>query len=107
MFSVPEKGPPSVKAIKINETTFLVTWQPLPRDDRNGVITKYEINWQYIQNGPRTKRSVGKPFTVTTQETNFTLYNLKLHEQYQVYVRAFTKVGPGPNSTYSFATSSK
>jgi hypothetical protein len=83
----------------------MVTWQPLPRDQSNGIITKYGVTWQLKPIGRRIRRSVGQPVTATTQNTQFTLYNLRLCALYTVSVRGYTKAGPGPNSTLNIVTS--
>ena len=73
-----------------------ITWGEVPRAVRNGIITLYEIRYipletygGQIQNG-----------TVTTAMRSVSVESLEENTPYNVSVRAYTKVGPGPYSNH-------
>ena len=73
---------------------LVVQWATFSVVDRNGVITAYEINY------------VGDDFdtdphsvNVSGNVTSLTLSGLEEYVVYDVKVRAYTSVGPGPFST--------
>ncbi|XP_031557770.1 uncharacterized protein LOC116294321, partial [Actinia tenebrosa] len=101
----PDIGPQKTTATKINDTTFLVTWQPLTTAQSNGVVTKYEIFWSIDIEGGRSGRSLQDMFNTTTQATQYILCNLRFCANYTVSVRGYTSVGPGPKSTINILTS--
>ena len=105
--SVPDAGPQNTSSKKVNDTTFLITWQPLTSDQSNGIVTKYEIFWSFDLAERRSRRSLPEVGNATTKATQYTLYNLRLCANYTVSVRGYTSVGPGPRSIMNIVTSSK
>ena len=78
---------------------FKVTWEAPKVNERNGVITKYQVNF-------RTS-GVEKLKDTTENETQIVLDasdEIKPYTQYSVAVAAFTKIGMGPYSTIRDAT---
>ena len=84
-----------MQALTRSSTAILVTWDPVPEIDRNGIITQYEVEFNQstfneistsnltITNGPRLMLE---------------LDGLEEYVDYSVRVRAYTSVGPGPFS---------
>ena len=82
-----------MQALTRSSTAILVTWDPVPEIDRNGIITQYEVEFNQstfneistsnltITNGPRLMLE---------------LDGLEEYVDYSVRVRAYTSVGPGP-----------
>ncbi|XP_028518888.1 tyrosine-protein phosphatase Lar, partial [Exaiptasia diaphana] len=88
-----------------NKTTFIIAWQPLPRNKANGKITMYKIVWALRHIGRAKRMAVGDTFTGTTKRTQFVLQGLRLCAQYEVHVAAATVAGLGPNATQVVTTS--
>ena len=74
--------------------TLLVTWEEVPRSLRNGLITLYEIRYIPLE----TYGGQIQSDTVTTDVRSLTVEGLEEDTPYNVSVRAYTKIGPGPYS---------
>ena len=70
-------------------------WVEVPPAERNGVITVYEIRYMPLETCDRTTMSVN--LTNITM-TSITLTGLEEYVEYNISVRAYTNVGPGPYS---------
>ncbi|XP_022777753.1 uncharacterized protein LOC111319202, partial [Stylophora pistillata] len=92
----PRGGPANVLSAEVNETTFNISWAPLSREQTNGDIILYNVKEELLSRGTSQKRSSLSSKTVNTTNTFILLNGLRLCSQYQVSVRAYTKVGPGP-----------
>lgn len=80
-----------------------MTWNGVSVDQRNGVLTAYEISYQ---------TQLGQNMTVTFELMNTTdlfvcLMNLEEDVVYEVSVRAYNGDGPGPYSEITTATTLK
>ena len=80
----------------VNKTTLNISWAPLSREQSNGSIILYNVKEELLSRGKRQKRSPLSSKTFNTTKTFILLSGLLLCSQYQVSVRAYTKVGPGP-----------
>ena len=98
LFFLPEPngGPANVFSTYVNETTLNISWAPLSREQSNGGIILYNVKEELLSRGKRQKRSPLSSKTFNTTKTFILLSGLLLCSQYQVSVRAYTKVGPGP-----------
>ena len=78
----------------LDSTSILVTWDEVPAVLRNGIITKYEVEYNY------TAYSNAESSTQTrnTSDQMTVLVNLHEYTEYHIRVRAYTKVGAGPYS---------
>ena len=92
----PRGGPADVVSAEVNKTTFNISWAPLSREQTNGGIILYNVKEELLSRGKSQKRSSLSSKTVNTTNTFILLNGLLLCSQYQVSVRAYTKVGPGP-----------
>ena len=77
----------------ISSTQILVTWEEVPLDDQNGVITTYEVLIV-----PQLTFDGSLMESTTTNVTNTSLLLDGLHPflNYTISVRAYTSVGAGP-----------
>ena len=91
--SEPSSAPQGITRLKINETTYNITWQPLSQEKSNGRILTYEVKRSEVS-ASRQKRSLPS-FYKNTTATFFVLFNLKVCTKYEVEVRAYTTAGPG------------
>ena len=73
-----------------------LSWSPPDVEERNGLITNYSV---CFQDGTAAENCSGKGTTITsTTTTSIKLEDLQKAEIYYVWVRAHTKIGPGPYS---------
>ncbi|XP_022810088.1 receptor-type tyrosine-protein phosphatase S-like [Stylophora pistillata] len=87
----PRGGPADVVSAEVNKTTFNISWAPLSREQTNGDIILYNVKEELMSRGTSQKRSLSSK-TVNTTNTFILLNGLLLCSQYQVSVRAYTKV---------------
>jgi len=105
---VPGVGPENVSSMKVNQTTFNISWASITREKSYSKVIVYEVKRDF--KGLRTRRS-----TVSSRSVNSTgtltfvvLHGLQKCAQYNVSVRAYTVAGPGPYSpSIILETSSK
>ena len=87
-------GPPENVSIEVNSSTVIrVSWEEVAEIDRRGIITEYEVMYEPLM-------TFGELTTLTVNTTNLsiTLMNLEEYVEYNISVRAYTSVGPGPYS---------
>ena len=93
--SEPSASPHNIKSEKMNETTYRISWNPLPRNTSNGRVIAYEVNQTKLSTS-RTARSVSTPSVLhNTSDTFIVLTGLLSCSIYKVEVRAYTSAGPG------------
>ncbi|CAH3185353.1 unnamed protein product, partial [Porites lobata] len=95
----PSFGPDTVFTTELNETTFNISWAPLPTEKSNGIVVRYEANAELVPTRGRSRRAVASSKGVSTTETFAVFYDFLTCSQYSISVRAFTAVGPGPYGT--------
>ena len=78
----------------MSSTAIFVTWEEVPSIDANGIITMYEVRYVPLQTFG------GLPVTETVTISSFllTISQLEEYVEYNISVRAYTTVGPGPYS---------
>ena len=69
---------------------------PLTREKSYGKVVWYDVKQELMSRGKRRKRSPSNSRTLNTTTTFVVLYDLPLCSRYNVFVRAYTKAGPGP-----------
>ncbi len=89
---MPSSSPNDVNTISVSSTEIRVTWQEVEAIDRNGNITHYEV----MYNGKFDDMNQSN-FTDGNIQ-NFTITGLDEFSEYNISVRAYTSVGPGPYS---------
>ena len=92
----PSFGPDTFFTTELNETTFNISWAPLPTEKSNGIVVLYEVNAELVTTTGRSRRAVGSSKGVNTTNNFAVLYDFLTCSQYSFSVRAFTAVGPGP-----------
>ena len=75
-----------------SSTSILVTWNEVPADDRNGIITSYNITYK-----SQTENDNGN-VQVNGSVLQTELTNLKEYVKYNITVLATTVKGDGPVS---------
>ena len=90
--SEPSASPHNITSKKMNETTYRISWNPLPRNTSNGRVIAYEVKLSTSH----TARSVSTPSVLqNTSDTFIVLTDLLSCSVYKVEVRAYTSAGPG------------
>ena len=69
---------------------------PLTREESYGKVILYNVKQEFLSREKRQKRSPSNSKTLNTTATFVVLYDLPLCSRYNVFVRAYTKAGPGP-----------
>ena len=69
---------------------------PLTREESYGKVILYDVKQEFLSREKRQKRSPSNSKTLNTTATFVVLYDLPLCSRYNVFVRAYTKAGPGP-----------
>ena len=91
--SEPSTSPHDITSKKMNETTYTISWNPLPRNTSNGRVIAYEVKQTKLST---TARSVSTPSVLqNTSDTFIVLTDLLSCSVYKVEVRAYTSAGPG------------
>ena len=88
--SVPDGSPENVQADVMSSTEIRVSWTEVSEIDRNGIINMYEVMYEPL--------GVLTPATVNTTDLTIIVDGLEEDVNYNISVRAYTSVGPGPYS---------
>ena len=75
-------------------TTIMVSWEAIPPEDRNGIITMYEVLYQPLE----TFDGAIMTQTMNVTEMSANLKDLEEFVNYTISVRAYTSEGAGPYS---------
>ena len=84
-----------MNAFNISSTAIQVTWEEVPAIDQNGIITRYEVEYN------QTTFSGATTYNTTTVDSStfmVDLTGLEEYVEYSIRVRAYTSVGAGPYS---------
>lgn len=93
--AAPSAPPQEVHLVSLSSTSLKVSWVAPPADSRHGAIVRYTVSYQALA-GEDTERH--EVTGVGADATSYDLENLEKWTEYQVWVRAHTNVGPGPES---------
>ena len=93
--AVPSNSPQNVSTQTLSSTEILVTWEPVPPIDQNGIVTQYEVefNQSTLEEIPMRNST-----TVNGSVLMRVLRELEENVEYSIVVRAFTTAGSGPDS---------
>lgn len=80
----------------MNYTTFEVTWAALSKKVAHGIIKMYQVRLFVMENCTLIQSELYSSFNTTT--TNMVLSGLSICAKYEVSIRGYTAVGPGPYS---------
>ena len=92
---VPNAPPDNVQALTRSSTAILVTWDPVPGIDRNGIIVQYQVEFNQ---STFNEISTSNLTTTNGSQLMVELDGLEEFVNYSVRVRAYTSVGSGPFS---------
>lgn len=93
--TAPSAPPQEVHLVSLSSTILKVSWVPPPTASRHGAIVRYTVSYQALA-GEDTERHEKKD--IGADATSCELEGLEKWTEYQVWVRAHTDVGPGPES---------
>ncbi len=82
-----------------SSTSVLVSWEPPPRRNRNGVITSYRLNFT-----SDAEFAIGGSRDVNAPDTTMMIDGLEEFVEYNFVVAALTSEGIGPFSNSTNAT---
>ncbi len=84
----------------LSSTEIQVNWTEVSEIDQNGMIITYEVLYDPLM----TFNGMLNTTTVNTTNVYITLSNLQEYVEYNISVRAYTSVGPGPYSPIALVT---
>ena len=90
--SEPFAAPLNVRGHNTSSTSILVTWDDVPADDKNGIITSYSITYHSLTQNHSNSTTVDHP------DRQVTLMGLREFVNYSITVFASTVKGNGPES---------
>jgi len=73
-----------------------VSWEPVPKEERNGTITHYNVRVTNKSSGEVLNKNVTVSGGEVKQSTS--IRNLEMYVTYSFQVQAFTQKGAGPFS---------
>ncbi|XP_026230047.1 receptor-type tyrosine-protein phosphatase F isoform X3 [Anabas testudineus] len=94
--STPSAPPQEVHLVSLSSTSLKVSWVAPPAASRHGAIVRYTVSYQALA-GEDTERH--EVTGIGADATSYVLEGLEKWTEYQVWVRAHTDVGPGPESS--------
>ena len=83
-------GPPQSITSTTHNTSILLTWQPVPPEQQNGVITQYTVTVYTL--------TTNESQQLVTTDTSIEVLDLHPFYLYELIVAAETTVGVGPYS---------
>ncbi|XP_061587716.1 receptor-type tyrosine-protein phosphatase F [Cololabis saira] len=93
--STPSAPPQDVQLVSLSSTSLKVSWVAPPAASRHGVIVRYTVSYQALSGEDTERQDVTH---IDADATSYVLEGLEKWTEYQVWVRAHTDVGPGPES---------
>ena len=93
--AAPSAPPQEVHLVSLTSTSLKVSWVAPPAASRHGAIVRYTVSYQALA-GEDTERH--EVTGIGADATSYVLVGLEKWTEYQVWVRAHTDVGPGPES---------
>ena len=82
-----------MQVLALSSTEIMVTWEEVAMIDQNGIITDYEVEFE-----PFDFPADIFTDTITTMNLSIVIADLEEFVNYNISVRAYTSVGPGPYS---------
>ncbi|XP_067454103.1 protein tyrosine phosphatase receptor type Fa isoform X1 [Thunnus thynnus] len=93
--STPSAPPQEVRLLSLSSTSIKVSWVAPPTDSRHGEIVRYSLTYQALTGEDVERHQVSG---IGANVTSYVLEDLEKWTEYLVWVRAYTDVGPGPES---------
>lgn len=91
----PSAPPQEVHLVSLSSTSLKVSWVAPPAASRHGAIVRYTVSYQALAGEDPDRHEVTG---IGADLTSYVLEGLEKWTEYQVWVRAHTDVGPGPES---------
>ena len=95
---MPIASPQNISGQFVNATSLLISWEPPPTEDRNGIIRGYNISYNNI--------SAEEPIALFVLGTSVVIGDLEEFTNYSVSVGATTVNGTGPFTSVVVRTDS-
>ncbi len=92
---VSNSPPENVSIMFLTSSRIMVSWDAVPPEDRNGIITMYEVLYQLLE----TFEGAITTQTMNVTERSANLTDLEEFVNYTISVRAYTSVGAGNYSS--------
>ncbi len=86
--AVPDSSPEELRSVEVTSRSAVLTWDPPPYEDQNGVIISYLISV--------TINETGENFVLSTNDTSLSITGLRPYRTYICTIAASTSVGVGP-----------
>ncbi|KAJ8011476.1 hypothetical protein DPEC_G00058610 [Dallia pectoralis] len=96
--STPSAPPQEVHLSSLSSTSLKVSWVAPPAASRHGAIVAYTVSYQATGSTSEDLER-HEVLGIGADATSYVLEGLEKWTEYQVWVRAHTDVGPGPEST--------
>ncbi|XP_062412597.1 protein tyrosine phosphatase receptor type Fa isoform X3 [Sardina pilchardus] len=93
--STPSAPPQEVHLVSLTSTSIQVSWTAPPAALRHGNIVRYSLAYQATSGEDTERHEVPD---IAADASSYVLDSLDKWTEYQVWVRAHTDVGPGPES---------
>uniref|UniRef100_A0A673WXQ3 Receptor-type tyrosine-protein phosphatase F n=1 Tax=Salmo trutta TaxID=8032 RepID=A0A673WXQ3_SALTR len=93
--STPSAPPQEVHLLSLSSTSIKVSWVAPPAASRHGDIVRYSLAYQAATGEDLERHKVSG---IRADFSSYILEGLEKWTEYQVWVRAHTDVGPGPES---------
>ena len=93
LFSEPTNPPRNVQATALSSTEIMVTWERVSAINESGIITNYEVEVE-----PVDFTDILIIIYVNTTNLSTVITGLQEYVEYDIRVRAYTVIGPGPFS---------
>ncbi|XP_030647919.1 protein tyrosine phosphatase receptor type Fa isoform X2 [Chanos chanos] len=94
--STPSAPPQKVQLLSLTSTTIKVSWVAPPASSRHGNIVSYTVAYQAVAGEDLQRHEIS---SIGADQSSLVLEGLEKWTEYQVWVRAHTDVGPGPESS--------
>ena len=91
LFPAPSDYPQNLNSVTVSSTEIAVSWNEVPEIGRNGIIIQYEVQYEPLM-------VFSDALTTNTSNTSALLRDLLEYIEYNITVRAYTSIGPGPLS---------
>ena len=93
--TAPSAPPQDVHLVSLSSTSLKVSWVAPPAASRHGAIVRYTVSYQAMAGEDTERHEVPD---IGADASSLLLEGLEKWTEYQVWVRAHTDVGPGPES---------
>lgn len=94
--TAPSAPPQDVQLLSLSSTSIKVSWVAPPAASRHGNIVRYSLAYQAPSGEDQERHEVTD---IPADATSYVLQGLEKWTLYQVWVKAHTDVGPGPESS--------